>query len=71
MHQLALLNRVPFGKFNRASAFSVAIRLELVDESCCGVSERTTIKWNGHFRDSLQLAAGSIEHSICKMPGRI
>jgi hypothetical protein len=34
MLQLAPLNRVPFGKFNRASAFPVA---------CCGVSERTTI----------------------------
>jgi hypothetical protein len=40
-----------------ASAFPVATRLErldqssstgLVDKSCCGVSERTTIKWN-HF----------------------
>jgi hypothetical protein len=28
MLQLALLNRVPFGKFNRASAFPVATRLE-------------------------------------------
>ena len=28
-----------------ASAFPVATRLELVDKSCCGVSERTTIKW--------------------------
>jgi len=26
-----------------ASAFPVATRLELVDKSCCGVSERTTI----------------------------
>jgi hypothetical protein len=52
MLQLALLNRVPFGKFNRASAFPVA---------CCGVSERTTIKWihSLHFEDSLQPAAGS------------
>jgi hypothetical protein len=52
MLQLAPLNRVPFGKFNRASAFPVA---------CCGVSERTTIKWTHslHFEDSLQLAAGS------------
>jgi hypothetical protein len=52
MLQLALWNRVPFGKFNRASAFPVA---------CCGVSERTTIKWIHalHFEDSLQLAAGS------------
>jgi hypothetical protein len=35
-----------------ASAFPVA---------CCGVSERTTIKWINslHFEDSLQLAAGS------------
>jgi hypothetical protein len=32
LNQLALWNRVPFGKFNRASAFPVA---------CCGVSERT------------------------------
>jgi hypothetical protein len=40
MLQLALLNRVPFGKFNRASAFPVA---------CCGVSERTTIKWIHSF----------------------
>ena len=48
MLQLSLLNRVPFGKFNRASAFPVATRLELVDKSCCGLSERTTIKWN-HF----------------------
>jgi hypothetical protein len=31
-----------------ASAFPVATRLELVDKSCCGVSERTAIKWN-HF----------------------
>jgi hypothetical protein len=35
MLQLALLNRVPFGKFNRASAFPVATRPELVDRSCC------------------------------------
>ena len=28
MLQLALLNRVPCGKFNRASAFPVATRLE-------------------------------------------
>ena len=28
MLQLALLKRVPFGKFNRASAFPVATRLE-------------------------------------------
>jgi hypothetical protein len=35
MPQLAPLNRVPFGKFNRASAFPVATRLELVDKSCC------------------------------------
>jgi len=40
-----------------ASAFPVATRLELVDKSCCGVSERTTIKWINslHFEDSLQL----------------
>jgi hypothetical protein len=38
-------NRVTFGKFNRASAFPVAIRLELIDKSCCGVSERTTTQW--------------------------
>jgi hypothetical protein len=52
MLQLALLNRVPFGKFNRASAFPVA---------CYGVSERTAIKLINslHFEDSLQLAAGS------------
>jgi hypothetical protein len=42
MLQLALLNRVPFGKFNRASAFPVA---------CCGVSERTTIKCNSGERE--------------------
>jgi hypothetical protein len=56
MLQLALLNRVPFGKFNRASAFPVA---------CCVVSERTTIKWihSLHFEDSLQLAAGSFNNS--------
>ena len=29
-----------------ASAFPAATRLELVDKSYCGVSERTTIKWN-------------------------
>jgi hypothetical protein len=28
-----------------ASAFPVATRLELVDKSCCGVSERIAIKW--------------------------
>ena len=39
-----------------ASAFPVATRLELVDKSCCGVSERTTIKWNPFltFRIPLQ-----------------
>jgi hypothetical protein len=54
MLQLALWNRVPFGKFNRASAFPVA---------CCGVSERTTIKriHSLHFEDSLQLAAGNLQ----------
>jgi hypothetical protein len=38
-----------------ASAFPVA---------CCGVSERTTIKWINtlHFEDSLQLAAGSFKY---------
>jgi hypothetical protein len=33
MLQLALLNRVPFGKFNRASAFPVATRPERHDSS--------------------------------------
>jgi hypothetical protein len=50
MLQLALLNRVPFGKFNGASAFSVATRPELVDRSCWSGNPVTgaTIKWN-HF----------------------
>ena len=41
-----------------ASAFHVA---------CCGVSERTTIKWINslHFEDSLQLSAGSF--NCCKL----
>jgi hypothetical protein len=40
-----------------ASAFPVA---------CCGVSERTTIKWihSLHFEDSLQLAAGSFNAAL-------
>ena len=33
MLELALLNRVPFGKFNRANAFPVAARLERHDLS--------------------------------------
>ena len=61
MLQLAPFNRVPFGKCNRASAFPVA---------CCGVSERTTIKWihSLHFEDSLQLAAGSFNSSHREIP---
>ena len=48
MLELALLNRVPFGKFNRANAFPVAARLErhdlssstsLVDKSCRSEAE--------------------------------
>ena len=34
MPQFAPLNRVPLRKFDRASAFPVATRLELVDRSC-------------------------------------
>jgi fructose/tagatose bisphosphate aldolase len=33
MLQLALLHRFPLGKFNRANAFPVAARLELVERS--------------------------------------
>ena len=42
-----------------ASAFPVA---------CCGVSERTAIKWihSLHFEDSLQLAAGSFNSHECE-----
>jgi hypothetical protein len=49
----------PKAGFNRASAFPVA---------CCGVSERTAIKWihSLHFEDSLQLAAGSFNSHECE-----
>ena len=43
MRQLALLNRVPFGKFNRARAFPVATRPELVDKSCCTDFQHQTL----------------------------
>jgi hypothetical protein len=61
MLELALLNRVPFGKFNKASAFPVETRLELVDKSGCGVSERSSINEiiSSHFEDSLSRLGGT------------
>jgi hypothetical protein len=51
LNQRALWNRVPFGKFNRASAFP---------EADCGVSERThkmanSLKWNPPAADCREL----------------
>jgi hypothetical protein len=63
--------KLPFQVENApASGFPVATRLELVDKSCCGVSERTTIKWihSLHFEDSLQLTAGSFKFGLSLIP---
>src|SRR5210317_2579727 len=43
--ELPFKREVTLSENATASAFPVATRLELVDKSCCGVSERTTIKW--------------------------
>jgi hypothetical protein len=52
-----------------ASAFPAATRLELVDKSCCGVSERTTIKWN-HFLTFRRFPAATrpelVDRSCCR-----
>jgi hypothetical protein len=52
-----------------ASVFPVATRLELVDKSCCGVSERTTIKWN-HFLTFRRFPAATrpelVDRSCCR-----
>ena len=48
-----------------ASANPVATRLEFVDKSCCGVNERTTIKWNLFltFRIPLQRDCSELQGS--------
>ena len=67
-----------------ASAFLVATRPELVDRSCrseaeiplqrgCGVSERTTIKWNHFltFRIPLQRDCSQLQGASIKFPANL